>query len=64
MCDKKLDVGEVEQFGGGGGGGTGECHIEPSCGPVCLAYRSAAVRLCLSLHLCWDPVMMQQQVRP
>lgn len=41
MCDEKLvDVEEEEQFGGGGG--TGECHIEPTCGPVCLAYRSGS----------------------
>lgn len=42
MCDEKLvDVEEEEQFAGEGGG-TSQCHIEPTCGPVCLAYRSGS----------------------
>lgn len=29
----------------GGGGGADECHIEPTCGAVCLAYLCAAAGL-------------------
>lgn len=46
---KKEDV--CDEGGGSGGGGEGrgggadECHTEPTCGPVCLAYLCAAAGL-------------------
>lgn len=42
MCD---EGGGNRGRGGGGRGGADECHIEPTCGQVCLAYLCAAAGL-------------------